>query len=163
MVERDRIELSQAQGFNLPLYQLSYRSKFILEEGVGFKPTKDTANAFACFQDRCIQSLYQPSKLCCYKLLVRICTLHELTTRFSLPDVSDYTGSYLISVYLFRHSSLHYFLGYGGRTRTCECRSQSPMCLPTSPRRIIIKGEHSTETCSPNYMNHRKDSVKTGA
>ena len=62
MVERDRIELPQAQGFNLPLYQLSYRSIFILEEGVGFKPTKDTVNAFACFQDRCIQSLYQPSK-----------------------------------------------------------------------------------------------------
>ena len=33
---------------------------------------------------------------------VRICTLHALIA-YMLPDVSDYTGTYLISVYLFRH------------------------------------------------------------
>ena len=33
---------------------------------------------------------------------VRICTLHALIASM-LPDVSDYTGAYLISVYLFRH------------------------------------------------------------
>ena len=34
-----------------------------------------------------------------------ICTIHELTTSM-WTDVSDYTGSYLISVYLFRHHNI---------------------------------------------------------
>lgn len=34
-----------------------------MEEGVGFRPTKDTVNALASFQNWCIQSLYQPSKI----------------------------------------------------------------------------------------------------
>lgn len=62
MVRAVRFERTITSTQNWWINQTFPRPHIFLEEGVGFKPTKDTTNAFASFQDWCIQSLYQPSK-----------------------------------------------------------------------------------------------------